>query len=284
MSATNDQRVLITGASSGIGLELAREFAKHGHPLVISATQESDLNEVATKLSAEFGVEILFVAQDLLKPDSAQELYEALKAKGLQVEILVNNAGFGDRNLFWEQSLKTQLEMIRVNIEAVVSMTRLFLPDMLSRGHGRILNTASVAGFIPAPTMTVYHATKAFVLSFSEALATELKDTGVSLTALCPGATDTEFFERAGAVESTAFQKGNLMAPQDVAEGGYKAVMCADRVYIAGASNKLMVASRHLVPESALNKFMEFFYSDVKPENHSREPGEIKAKKAAKDN
>ena len=279
MSKTTNERVLITGASSGIGFELAREFAKHGHPLVITATKESDLNKVASELSAEYGVEVLFVAQNLLEQGSAQQLYDALQAKGVAIEILVNNAGVGHKGLFWEQPLETQMEMIRLNVEAVVAMTRVFLPDMLAHGHGRILNTASTAGFIPAPSMAIYHATKAFVLSFSEALAIELKDTGVSLTALCPGATDTDFFVRADAVESTMFQKGNVMAPQDVAEGGYKAVMNADHVYVAGGMNKAMVASRRILPESFLAKMTEFFYSDVKPENHMREPGEIRAKR-----
>jgi len=165
--------------------------------------------------------------------------------------------------------------MIRLNIESVVSLTRLFLPDMLARGHGRILNTASTAGYMPAPLMAVYHATKAFVVSFSEALATELQDTGVSLTALCPGATDTDFFERAGAVESNMFQKGNVMPPHEVAVGGYKAVMHGERVYVAGGLNKAMVFSRRLVPDSFLAKLAETFYSDVKPEDHRRNPGDI---------
>ncbi len=256
----NNERVLITGASSGIGLEVAREFARNGHPLVITSTVESELAEVAQELTATHGVEVLIVAQNLLKPEAAQELFDALKKEDIAIEILVNNAGVGHKGRFWEQPLEQHMEMIRLNIEAVVGLTRLFLPEMLARGHGRILNTASVAGFIPAPLMAVYHATKAFVVSFSEALATELQDTGVTLTALCPGATDTEFFERADAVEATIFQKGNVMAPQEVAEGAYKAVMHGDRLYVAGGMNKAQVfpvvyCPRQYWPKS-WNRFM----------------------------
>jgi short-subunit dehydrogenase len=276
--STADQRVLITGASSGIGLELAREFARNGHPLVITATGEAELDTVARDLTDTHGVDVLYVGQDLAQPDSAKQLFDALKAKNIEIEILINNAGVGHKGKFWEQSPESHTEMIRLNIEAVVSLTRQFLPEMIERGHGRILNTASIAGFMPAPLMAVYHATKAFVLSFSEAVATELNDTGVTLTALCPGATDTDFFERAGAVESTMFQKGNVMAPQEVAEGGYHAVVDGDRVYVAGGINKAMVASRRILPESVLAKMTEFFYSDVKPDDHKREPGDVAAK------
>ncbi len=279
MSKMNE-RVLITGASSGIGLELAREFARHGHPLVITATVEDELVAVGRELTAAHGVEVYVIAQNLLEENAAQVLFDSIKAKGLEIEILVNNAGVGHKGKFVDQPLDYHLEMIRLNVETVVTFTRAFLPEMVARGHGRILNTASIAGFMPAPLMAVYHATKAFVLSFSEAVATELKDTGVTLTALCPGATDTDFFERADAVEATMFQKGNVMAPQDVAIGGYKALMSGDRVYVAGGLNKAMVFSRRLLPESLLAKMTELFYADVKPENHQREPGQIAAARA----
>src|SRR5438045_2069226 len=144
--------------------------------------------------------------------------------------------------------------MVRLNIEAVLRMTKSFLPPMLERRRGRVLNLASVAAFEPGPLLAVYHASKAFVLSFSEALSTETEDTGVTVTALCPGPTDTDFFPKADMLASRAFQKANLMAPQDVAEIGYKAVMDGERVVVAGAVNKMMVFSRHLMPESAQAK------------------------------
>jgi short-subunit dehydrogenase len=278
------ERVLITGASSGIGLELAHEFARHGHPLVITATSQDELVEVCRKLGSDHGVEVHVIAQNLLEPGAAQALFDSIKAQGLEIEILVNNAGVGHKGTFADQPVEQHVEMIHLNIEAVVTLTRAFLPSFIARGHGRILNTASIAGFMPAPQMAVYHATKAFVLSFSEAVAAELTGTGVSMTALCPGATDTDFFERAGAVEATMFQKGNVMAPQDVAEGGYKALMTGDRVYVAGGLNKAMVFSRRFFPDSFLAKMSEVFYTDVKPEDHTREPGEVTAKRAAKTN
>jgi short-subunit dehydrogenase len=278
----NNQRVLLTGASSGIGLELAREFARNGHPLIITATVEAELAGVARELTHKFDADVLFVAQNLLKPQAAQQLYSAIQAKRLPIKILVNNAGVGNKGAFVRQSLQSQIEMIRLNIESVVAMTRLFLPEMIVRGEGRILNTASTAGYLPAPLMAVYHATKAFVLSFSEAVATELQGTGVTLTALCPGATDTDFFPRAEAVESTMFQKGHVMSRQEVAEGGYRALMRGERIYVAGGLNKAIVFSSRFLPESFLAKLAGSFYTDVKPEDHQREPGEIAAHRAAK--
>lgn len=277
----NNERVLLTGASSGIGLELAREFAKKGHPLIITATVEAELAGVARELTHKYDADVLFVAQNLLKPQAAQQLYSAIKAKRLAIKILVNNAGVGHKGAFARQSLQSQMEMIRLNIESVVALTRLFLPDMILRGEGRILNTASTAGFIPAPLMAVYHATKAFVLSFSEAVATELQGTGVTMTALCPGATDTDFFTRAEATESAGFQNGHVMSPHQVAEAGYQALMRGERVHVAGGLNKALVFSSRFLPESFLAKLAESFYTDVKPEEHKREPGDIAAQRAA---
>jgi uncharacterized protein len=246
----NTEMALITGASSGIGLELAREFARHGHPLIITATNEAELNEVAQELTSKHAVAVHVIALDLKTPAATEEIFNRASNIG-PVDILVNNAGFGQLGKFWEIPLERDLGMLRVNVEAVLRLTKLFLPAMIERKHGRILNTASIAGFEPGPGLATYHATKAFVLSLSESLATELKDTGVTLTALCPGATDTDFFEKADMVNTTIFQKGNVMAPQDVAAAAYKALMNADRVVVTGGVNKAMVFSRRLMPESA---------------------------------
>lgn len=275
----NTDMALITGASSGIGLELAREFARHKHPLIITATNESELKEVAAELTTKHGVVVHVIALDLKTPAATEEIFNRASNIG-PVDILVNNAGFGQLGKFWEIPLERDLGMLRVNIESVLRLTKLFLPGMIERKRGRILNTASIAGFEPGPGLATYHATKAFVLSLSESLATELKDTGVTLTALCPGATDTDFFEKADMVNTTIFQKGNVMAPQDVAAAAYKALMNANRVIVTGGVNKAMVFSRRLMPESAQAKVNQSFYKEVDPTKVKRQPGDIAEKKS----
>jgi short-subunit dehydrogenase len=275
----NTEMALITGASSGIGLELARQFARHGHPLIITATNEAELNEVAGELTSKHGVAVHVIALDLKTPAATEEIFNRASQIG-PVDILVNNAGFGQKGRFWEIPLERDLGMLRVNVEAVLRMTKLFLPAMVERKKGRILNTASIAGFEPGPGLATYHATKAFVLSLSESLATELKETGVTLTALCPGATDTDFFEKADMVNTMVFQKGNVMAPQDVAEAAYKALMNGDRVVITGGVNKAVIYSRHLMPESAQAKINKGLYQEVDPAKVKRQPGDVAAKKS----
>jgi short-subunit dehydrogenase len=273
------ETALVTGASSGIGLELSREFARNGHPLIITATSEVELRKIAGELSSAHNVRVEVIAQDLKTPAATEEIFNRAMQLG-GIDILVNNAGFGQKGHFWEIPLERDLAMLRVNVEAVLRLTKLFLPGMLERRRGRILNTASIAGFEPGPSLAVYHATKAFVLSLSESLATELKDTGITLTALCPGATDTDFFEKADMVQTRIFQKGNVMAPQDVAKAAYKALMHGDRVVITGGVNKAIIYSRHLMPESAQAKFNEKLYKDVAPKKLKRAPGGVASKKA----
>ncbi|MCD6051158.1 MAG: short-chain dehydrogenase/reductase [Verrucomicrobia bacterium] len=276
----NAQTTLITGASSGIGLSLAREFAKHGHDLVLVAPDFTEVQNVAEDIRQTYGVEIHSIGKDLERADSADEIFDELYRAGVQVEILVNNAGLGQRGRFWEIPLEKDISMIRLNIEAVIRMTKCFLPSMLARGHGRILNTASVAGFEPGPLLAVYHATKAFVLSFSEALATELEQTSISVTALCPGPTDTDFFPKADMMATRAFQKANLMAPQDVAKDGYEAVMRGERVTVSGTVNKTLVFARRVMTESAQAKLNQQFYEEVDPSECKRERGELESKAA----
>ena len=273
------ERALITGASSGIGLALAWEFASHGHELILTAPVEQELKRIAAEIEGKHKVNVEYVAQDLEADDAAQNIFAAATRNGRRIDILVNNAGLGHKGNFWEIPLQKDLSMIRVNIEAVISLTKIFLPSMLNRKSGRILNTASIAGFEPGPLLAVYHATKAFILSFTEAIATELKDTGVSVTALCPGATDTDFFPKAEMMDTKIFQKGKVMAPQEVAEGGYAALMKGDRVYVAGAANKALVFSRRFMSESAQARMNQNFYEDVEPGEHKRERGDIEAGK-----
>jgi short-subunit dehydrogenase len=274
----NRQTALITGASSGIGLELARVFARHGHSLILTARESGELTRIALEMEQEFNVPVHSIARDLEDADAADDIAGELASQGTPVHFLVNNAGLGFLGPFWSSPLEQDLSMLRVNIGATVRLTKLFLPDMVRRGFGRILNTASIASFEPGPNLAVYHATKAFVLSLSEALATELELTGVTVTALCPGPTDTDFFPKAGMTETRAFQQAQVMSPQEVAQIGYDSMMRGERVVVAGVVNKLMVFSRHLVPESTQAKKNEKLYEKVPVRKQKRVPGEIRAK------
>jgi len=275
----NKDHVLITGASSGIGLALAREFAQHGHPLVIVAPIASELRDVATELGRSFGVNVRTITKDFESTTAADEIFAELAADRIPIEILVNNAGLGQRGKFWETPLERDIAMLRVNIEAVVRLTKAFLPVMVKRGHGRILNTASIAGFEPGPTLAVYHATKAFILSFTEAIATELEDTPVSVTALCPGPVDTDFFAKAEMIDTQVFQRGNLEAPVEVAKAAYAALMAGERVIVPGGVNKVMAFSRRLLPESTQAKMNEKLYKETDPADRKRERGDMAANK-----
>lgn len=268
----NTQLTLITGASSGIGLHLAKEFAKHGHPMILVAPKEDELQQIAAEITGAHGVEVSVIAKDLREENAAEEIFQAVGNQTM--EILVNNAGHGQKGKAWEIPIEEDISMVRLNIEAVLRLTKAFLPGMVARNSGRILNTASVAGFEPGPNYAVYSSTKAFVLSYSEALATELDDTKITVTALCPGPTDTDFFPKADMLQTRAFQQANLMAPQDVAEAAYAALMTGDRVVVPGLGNKAMVFSRRFLPESAQAKMNEVLTSDAPAESQKRARGD----------
>lgn len=272
----NSETALITGATSGIGFHLANEFAKHRHELILVAPVEAELADAAATFRQAHKVPVRFIAKNLEEPDAARQIFDELQRDGVEVDILVNNAGHGQKGKFWEIPIERDISIVRLNIDAVLRLTKLFLRPMIERKRGRILNVASVAGFEPGPLLAVYHASKAFVLSLSEALATELKDndTGVTLTALCPGPTDTDFFEKADMENTFAFHKANLMAPQPVAEAGYQAVMAGERIIVPGAANKAMVFSRRFLPGAAQAKMNEKLYEDVEPEDRKRERGD----------
>jgi short-subunit dehydrogenase len=275
----NNGTTLITGATSGIGLHLAHEFAKHGHPLILVAPVASELEQVATEFRDKHNVAVQTIAKDLREPSAAQEVFDEVQRSGLEVEILVNNAGHGQRGKFWEIPIETDISMIDLNILGYLRLTKVFLPMLVQKGHGRILNTASIAGFEPGPMQAVYHATKAFVLSWSEALSTELEDTGITVTALCPGPTDTDFFIKADAADTRAVQ--HTMAPQDVAKTGYEALMDGKRVVVAGAVNKAMVFSRHIMPIAAQAKMNEKMYDRIPPEDQKVQRGDKEREAAA---
>ncbi len=230
----HNQWALITGASSGIGLELAKIFASNGWNLLLVARNASRLERVADELRSGRQIETAVVPKDLAQPEVAREIFAA--AADRPVSALVNNAGFGSYGEFFRTPLRIQTDLMQVNMFALVELTYYFLQPMLARRDGRILNVASTAAFQPGPTVSVYYASKAFVYSFSYALAVELKGTGVSATALCPGMTRTEFFERA----RLRMRKGFAMDARPVAEAGYAGLMKRKRVVIPGALNWVM--------------------------------------------
>jgi short-subunit dehydrogenase len=229
---------LITGASSGLGLELARLFAQDGHDLVVVARRRDHLEALATRLAAEHGVAARIIAEDLADPIAPRRIYEELSGRRIEIEFLVNSAGFGTNGPFVEADLGRQLAMVQVNATALMHLTRVFLPPMIARGSGRILNLGSTAGFQPGPGMTVYYATKAFVNSFTEALAYELRGTGVTATVSCPGATATEFGKVAGSEESRLFHLG-AMAAAPVAKHAYRAMLAGKTMSLPGWRAKL---------------------------------------------
>ena len=257
------ERVLITGASSGIGLHLAHRFAANGHPVCLVAPDATELDAVAADIRKAHGVEVMPVAADLEKKEAFAELDTVTRLAGWSIDILANNAGHGFKGQYAEVPLSTHLSVLRLNVEAALRATSCFLPRMVKNRRGRVLNTASIAGFEPGPGMAVYHASKAFILSWSEALATELEGSGVTVTALCPGPTDTDFFPKGDLQQSFAFQKANLMDPEDVAHAGYDAVMAGERVVVPGAANKALVFSRRFMSEHLQSRMNEKMYEDV---------------------
>jgi len=236
---------LITGATAGIGNELAKLFAADHINLALVARDEARLKKVATELQNNHEIEVIVLPNDLSKSAAAGEIFDALGKT--RVSVLVNNAGFGSQGAFAEEKLDVSLNMMHVNMDALVQLTRLFVPPMVARGQGRILNVASTAGFQPGPFTNIYYATKAFVFSFSVALAEELTGTGITVTTLCPGFTKTEFHERAGFQRSSRWLK--MMSAADVAQIGYCGLMNGKRIVIPGLMNQLTAAvSRRLSP------------------------------------
>lgn len=231
---------LVTGASSGIGLELARLHARRGGDLILVARRLDRLESLAADVERAHGATSTCIQLDLSESDAPARLHADIRRRAIRVDYLVNNAGFGAIGRFDELDWASQAAMIQVNVTSLAALTHLFLGDMLARASGRILNVASVAGFVPGPFQAMYYATKAFVVSFSEALDAELRATGVTVTALCPGMTDTEFFEAAGMEGSraTAFAR---QSAADVARIGYDGMLRGKRVVVPGLSNKLLV-------------------------------------------
>jgi short-subunit dehydrogenase len=245
--------VLITGASSGIGRELARLFAADGSDLVLVARSEDRLREIATGLTSEYGVTVQVLAADLTRPDSAGEIAETLTRQGIAVDTLVNNAGFGGHGQVATLGAGKQAEMIEVNVTALTRLTAMFLPGMLERRHGAVLNVASTAAFQPGPNQAVYCATKAYVLSFTEALADEVRGSGVRVSCLAPGATETGFAERADMAGTRAFKLG-AMGAGPVAQAGHDGLRQGKTLVIPGLRNRAMAFAVRLAPRALVTR------------------------------
>jgi uncharacterized protein len=245
------QTVLITGASSGIGLELATIFVAQNYKVVLVARSADKLLafEKAHK-------NVVSIAQDLSMPNAAQILYDSLQTKNINIDILVNNAGFGDFGMFADSNWSKQEQMIHLNITTLTQLTHLCLPYMIANKNGKVLNVASTAAFQPGPTMSVYYATKAYVLHFSEAIANELENTGVTVTALCPGATASGFQSAADMHDSKLVKGKKLPTSKDVAEYGYSSLMAGKRVAIHGTLNYILANANRLTPRNVVVKLV----------------------------
>lgn len=241
---------LITGASGGIGRDLAKLFAQNGYDLVVVARSGEALLRLAEELGSKHGARVTVVSKDLSTPQASEEIYRQLTEQAIPIDVLVNNAGFGTYGFFFETDPVGLQEMMQLNMVALTLLTRLFLKDMITRRSGKILNVASTAAFQPGPLMAVYYATKAYVLSFSEALANELRGTGVSVTVLCPGPTRTGFQKRASMEESNLADGGTLPVQdsETVARAGYDALTKGKTLVITGWMNRLLAFSVRLGP------------------------------------
>lgn len=245
---------LITGASNGIGLELAKVHAKNGDNLVLVARNKTRLEEIKSDLEKQYKISVYIIAKDLSVVNSAQHVYDELKQQNISVDYLINNAGFGDFGMFAETAWEKEEQMIALNITTLTAFTKLFIKDMVKHGNGKIMNVASTAAFQSGPTMAVYYATKAYVLSFSEAVDNEVRDKGVSVTTLCPGATESGFQEAAAMQDSKLVKGKKLPTSKEVAEYGYSAMMKGKPVAIHGFMNYLMANSVRFIPRAIVVK------------------------------
>jgi short-subunit dehydrogenase len=253
---TVKKTALVTGATTGIGRELAKQLARSGHDLVIVARHQEMLDDAAARLRGKHGVQVTPIACDLFRPGAAEQLYRDVNELGLRIDLLVNNAGQGEWGKFHETDLARQLDIIQLDVTSLVTLTHLYLRDMVARNDGRILNVASVAGTMPMPLMAVYAASKAFVLSFSEALHEELRQTGVTVTCLAPGSVETDWWDKANARHTRAGQ-AHKAEPGEVARAGLQGLSHREARVIPGIMAKAEAAAARVLPDTVVARRAE---------------------------
>jgi short-subunit dehydrogenase len=262
MIGSKDKYALVTGASSGIGHELAKLFAQDGKNIVVVARSQDRLEKLKTEIENKSGTKVIVVVKDLSKPDAPQEIFSDLEKKNIKVDVLVNNAGFPVYGQFAETDLKEELNMIQVNITSLTQFTKLFMKKMVENKSGWILNVGSVGSFSACPRCAVYGASKAYVLSFSEALANELRGTGVSATCLCPGPTDTRFWETGGAEKARAARTKKTNAAK-VAKVGYVALKRGRAMVIPSLLYSSMISSCRLLPRKVVARLIGYLNANA---------------------
>ncbi len=245
---------LITGASGGIGYELAKIFAKNNTNLILVARNKNKLDELKNELENQFGISVYTIGKDLSIRESVSELYEETKKQNIPVEYLINNAGFGDFGMFTDTDWDKEERMINLNMKTLTLLTKLYIREMTERGSGKVMNVASTAAFQPGPLMAVYCSTKSYVLNFSQAINNEVKSRGVTVTALCPGPTESGFQDASGMKESKIVTKIKMPSSKTVAEYGYKAMMKGKPVAIHGYMNKILALSVRFMPRNVVVK------------------------------
>lgn len=247
--ADQPKTALITGATSGIGRELAKLFAQDKYNLVIVARSQDELTQTAGELK-QHGIEVTTIAKDLFQRQAPFEVYDEVKAQGLQIDVLVNDAGQGQYGEFKDTDINRELDIIQLNIGAYVTLAKLYLQEMVARNDGKILFVSSIAGELPGPLQAVYHGTKAFVASFVEAIQNENKDRNITITALEPGLTDTDFFNKADMTQAKNVAEGHPADPAGVAKDGYQALMAGEKRVISGFMNKVQVTVSNIIPDA----------------------------------
>lgn len=252
------KHALITGATSGIGYELAKLFAQEGYNLVLVARNEENLQHIAKEMEQLNGnIHTHIIAADLFEKDAAQKIYDKTTELGITVNVLVNDAGQGEWGRFIKTDLQREIDIIQLNIISLISLTKFYLKEMTERNEGRILQLASSVSKAPSPYLSVYAATKAFVLSFTEALIEELEDSNVSVTALLPGATDTDFFHKAKSENTVTYKESDMYAPEEVAKAGFDGLFNGDSTVTPGFMNKAQKAMNTLMPDGAIAANMQ---------------------------